>query len=164
MRDLWRTDNVENKGIYLRFSKGVDKELREIIMLFVYWLRCNYNFPVKLMVYIKDTPYIVNHLTNEKASASIFLPDDRTQSPRARIAAGDYYGLVAKMGEFSASCSVLASIAHEITHYYQWLKDETGEGELCEKQARRKSKNIVNKYLDCFIKFNETADGGLRSP
>jgi len=43
------------------------------------------------------------------------------------------------------------SIAHEITHYYQWLKDETGQGELSEKQARYKSKQVVNKYLDDYL-------------
>jgi len=150
MRDLWYVDSRINKGVYLRFSKGFDKDLKQIVQAFVRWIRKNYCFPIKLNIILMDSQYVVNSLTGEEVSASIFLPFDKSQSPRAQVSIGDYKSLDVD-NLFCAECAVLVSIAHEITHYYQWLKDETGQGELSEKQARYKSKQVVNKYLDDYL-------------
>ena len=146
MKDLWKIDwpDSRNGGIYLRFSKNVDKELRSVIMAFSRWLRWYYHFPIKVMVYVKDAPYILTQVNKERGVASIFLPYDKSECPYIRLATGDYNDLVKEKGETNAKCSIICSMAHEITHYYQWLRDD----ELDETQATRKAIKIVYKYLD----------------
>ena len=64
-----------------------------------------------------------------------------------RIAAGDFAELCQKKGEEEAVREILLCIAHELTHYYQWLNDikltERGE----ERQAAMQSKLVVSAYL-----------------
>lgn len=145
MKDLWSLANGDmDYGIYLRFSKGVDKELRSVILSFTRWLRFFYKFPVKVVVYVKSAPYIVNKETREKVCASIFLPYDKKQNPYVNLATGDYDDLIKENGLYSATCSILSSLAHEITHYFQWIND----ADLNEQQANRKAINAVYKYLD----------------
>ena len=151
MNDLWHIDAKENRGVCLRFAEGVDNELKKKIQAFCRWIRRNFVFPIKLNIFISDAPYIVNSQTGEKVSATIFLPDDRS-SPLARISTGNYLKDIEEIDLFSADCNVLASIAHEITHYFQWWKDDSPNAKLDERQARRKAKQIVYKYLDdCFF-------------
>ncbi len=147
MKDLWYIDNRKNKGIYLRFAKGVDEELKKKIQAFCRWVRKNYVFPIKLNVFISDASYVLNSQTGEKVSATIFLPYDRS-SPLVRISTGNYFKDIEEIDLFSADCNVLASIAHELTHYFQWIKDDTQNAELNEKQAQNKAKRIVYKYID----------------
>ena len=145
MKDLWYIDTCEKRGVSLRFAKGVDGGLKRKIMAFCRWMRRNYVFPIKLKIFISDAPYIVNSITGEKVSASIFLPYDKS-SPLARVSTGDYRKDIEEIDQFSADCNVLASIAHEVTHYYQWLRDDTSEPD--ERQAQRKAVRIVYQYLD----------------
>lgn len=145
MKDLWYMDTCENRGVSLRFAKGVDGGLKRKIMAFCRWMRRNYVFPIKLKIFISDAPYIVNSITGEKVSASIFLPYDKS-SPLARVSTGDYRKDIEEIDQFSADCNVLASIAHEVTHYFQWLRDDTAEPD--ERQAQRKAVRIVYQYLD----------------
>ena len=35
-----------------------------------------------------------------------------------------------------------------ITHYFQWLNDETNSGELSSRQAHQKARRVVYKYID----------------
>ena len=74
-----------------------------------------------------------------------FLPYDKS-SPLARVSTGDYRKDIEEIDQFSADCNVLASIAHEVTHYFQWLRDDTAEPD--ERQAQRKAVRIVYQYLD----------------
>ncbi|MCI8332194.1 MAG: hypothetical protein HFE78_05160 [Clostridiales bacterium] len=130
--------------MYLRFSKGVDKELRAVILNFVKWVRQTYRFPVKVVAYIKASRFIVNGQTKEQVVASIFLPFDKEVSPYIRMATGDYEELIEEIDLFSAKCANLASLAHEITHYYQWIKDLP----LDETQADRVARKKVYEYID----------------
>ena len=150
MKDLWHIDTDENRGVYLHFAKGIDCELKQKIMAFCRWMRRNYVFPIKLEIFISDDPYIVNSQTGEKVSATIFLPNDKSSS-LARVSTGNYLKDIEKIDQFSADCNVLASIAHEVTHYFQWLRDESPE--LSERQAQSKAKRIVYKYVDYCLNF-----------
>ncbi|MCI8589340.1 MAG: hypothetical protein HFE77_01285 [Clostridiales bacterium] len=144
MKDLWKVNAQQNEGIYLRFSKGVNKELRSAILDFVKWVRQTYIFPVKVIAYIKASQFIINGQTKEQVVASIFLPFDQEVSPYIRLATGDYEELIEELDVFSAKCATLASLAHEITHYYQWIKDLP----LDETQADRLARKKVYKYID----------------
>jgi predicted SprT family Zn-dependent metalloprotease len=66
--------------------------------------------------------------------------------PYARIATGDYYDMLKEDGKDNALGGILHSIAHELTHYYQWINDVhlTDRGE--EIQASRYASSIVFEY------------------
>ena len=47
--------------------------------------------------------------------------DDYNIEPHIRVAAGDYMDLCHKWGKDSALTAILSTIAHELTHYFQWI-------------------------------------------
>ena len=47
--------------------------------------------------------------------------DDYNIEPHIRVAAGDYMDLCHKWGKDSALTALLSTIAHELTHYFQWI-------------------------------------------
>lgn len=53
-------------------------------------------------------------------------PSDPEQEPYIRLAVGDYLQLLAAWGQDSALASILRSLAHELTHYFQWVRDPVG--------------------------------------
>ena len=105
-----------------------------------------YIFPKKLNVYITDEAYVLTFIEKEQVTASIFFPDSERENPLIRVSTGDYSSMLIEDGRFVAVCSILASIAHEITHYYQWLRDVNCS--FNEEQARRKAVRVVYRYLD----------------
>lgn len=147
MKDIWISESPGNNGIRLCFSKGFEPELKSEICAFVRWIRRKYRFPVRLKMYVKFEPYVVSYLSEEKVSATIFLPDDKTDSPFAQISVGNYVGR-AENDRFNAVCDILYDIASMITHYFQWLNDETNSGELSSRQAHQKARRVVYKYID----------------
>lgn len=146
MNDLWQIKSTENRGIYLHFASGVNKDLRKEIQSFLRWIRKKYVFPKKLNVYITDEAYVLTFIEKEQVTASIFFPDSERENPLIRVSTGDYSSMLIEDGRFVAVCSILASIAHEITHYYQWLRDVNCS--FNEEQARRKAVRVVYRYLD----------------
>ena len=146
MKDLWQIESDENKSIYLHFTGEVNMDLRKEIQSFLRWIRKKYVFPKKLNVYITDEAYVLTFIDEELVTASIFFPDNEKENPLIRVSTGDYSSTLNERGRFIAVCSILASIAHEITHYYQWLRDANVPFD--EKQARSKAIRVVYKYLD----------------
>lgn len=146
MKDIWKTDAVENTSVRLHFSKGVHPQLRKEIMLFLRWIRRVYVFPRKVDIQISDEMFVLTFLTDEQVSASIFIPDNERFNVLIRVSTGDYLSTVQNDGYRVAVCSILGSIAHELTHYYQWVKDP--DCRFNEAQARAKAVRIVSKYWD----------------
>ena len=68
--------------------------------------------------------------------------------PYIRIATGDYLVLCEKWGEDNARIEILKSIAHELSHYFQWVNQlqltEIGE----ERQAKKYDRLIIDQYLE----------------
>ena len=146
MKDIWKTDAVENTSVRLHFSKGVHPQLRKEIMLFLRWIRREYVFPRKIDIQISDEMFVLTFLTDEQVSASIFIPDNERFNVLIRVSTGDYLSTVQNDGYRVAVCSILGSIAHELTHYYQWVKDH--DCRFNEAQARAKAVRIVSKSWD----------------
>lgn len=134
-------------GLRLRFDKGVDEELRQIILDFAKWVRREFDFPIRVVAYIKASEYI-RAKDGEMVSATFFWLDDRTLEPYIRVAAGDYYKNAKKWGKEEAIAATLRSLAHELSHYYQWLNDLklTPMGE--ERQANSYAYAIVEEYKE----------------
>ncbi len=151
--DLWNQNREQkSEGIYLHIDHDVPRSLRLSFMRFARWIRSQYTFPVKINVYIKNVAFIVSKTTGESGTANIFLPYRLDESPYIKIAAGDFFTLVQEADYFSATCAELCSLAHEITHYFQWQNGYDMDASLRkrerERQANRKAKQIVRKYIE----------------
>ena len=107
-------------GLRLRFQPGVDPEVRAACIRFAVWLRRTYVFPVRVPVYVKAAATVTCQ-DGEEASAVFFGPDDPAQEPYIRLSAGDYPALRQRWGRDKSLGAILHSLAHELSHYFQWL-------------------------------------------
>ncbi len=135
------------RGLRLRFDKGVDPELRLAILKFANWVRREFDFPIRVVAYIRSTEYIKAR-DGDLVSGTFWGPYDRTEEPCIRVAAGDFHKLVEKWGKDNAFTAMLQRLAHELSHYYQWLNDLklTPIGE--ERQANSYEYAIVYEYAE----------------
>ena len=138
-------DVTHRSGLYLRFDKEVEPEVKRACKEFGKWLRKNYFFPIKIPIYFKETEFI-KALDGDLVSATFFEPYDKTVEPYIRIATGDYIKLLNKSGKNNALGSVLYSMAHGLTHYFQWINDIhlTSIGQ--ERQATVYAGYIIDEY------------------
>ncbi|MBP3855301.1 MAG: hypothetical protein IK990_06785 [Ruminiclostridium sp.] len=134
-------------GLRLHFEPGIDSTLRKFFLLFAAWLRKNYPFPIRVNVYIKHTKTL-RAKDGTQVSATFFGPFDRTLEPYIRIAADDFEEIRAEHDTFSALCGEINSLAHELTHYYQWLNDLGLTEKQEERQAAYFSEKIVYRFID----------------
>ncbi len=153
--NIWSNKNaIENyyvsnpnirKGLILRVQKGVDAEVRRSCIEFAKWLRMHYYFPIRVPVYIKKAQYVKTQ-SQETVSAKFFAPYDKLVEPYISIATGDIKEIEQKQGKDEALAAVLCSLAHELTHYFQWINDVDLASEKAERQARYYKKKIVWEY------------------
>ena len=134
-------------GLRTRFERGVDPEVRAACLRFCAWLRKEYFFPIRIPVYFKKSEQI-KAMDGEMVSATFFEPVNKYDEPYARVATGDYQKLREVAGRDDALASILMSIAHELTHYFQWINDIklTAIGE--ERQASNYARIILYEYAD----------------
>ena len=151
------------EGIRLRFEKDVCPEIREECIQFVQWLRKEYQFPMRVVIYVKSAEQI-KALNGEMVSATFFGPYDLMQEPYIKVATGDYEENAERWGKEDALRANLCSIAHELTHYYQWIKrhEEWASGERTdyfERQALYYAEKIVEDYEEETNDFFAVRDG-----
>lgn len=155
MNRLWVSDDWGNYfededrrvGLRFRFDKMVDEDVKRSCKKFAKWLRRNYVFPMRVPLYIRETKFI-RSVDGDMASASFFGPYDKTLEPYIRVAAGDYEDLLKKMEREDALASILVSISHELSHYFQWIKDIELSDDKMERQAKYYARKIVWDYLN----------------
>jgi len=109
----------QRTGLRIRGHRG-HPVVRRSLICFARWLRLEYEFPIRVPVYLFPEDHIVT-LHGERGSASFFAPFDRSVEPYIRIATGDYLALRKECGRDNALAAFLHSLAHEITHYQQWI-------------------------------------------
>ena len=152
MRRLWECKDWSRyvssdcrTGIRLRFDKNVDPEVKRACKEYVCWLREYYEFPMRVPIYFKEAPY-VKMSTGERCSALFFGPYDKSVEPYIKVSTGDYSELLENWGKDDALAAMLHSITHELSHYYQWLKDMEINSEKDERQALYYATVIVRDY------------------
>lgn len=98
-------------------------------------------------MYIKSSAR-VKSMYGDMVCGTFFRPADRNVEPYIRIATGDYPILAEKRGHDNALASYIWTIAHELTHYFQWLNDLplTLIGE--ERQATNYANRILDEYAN----------------
>lgn len=152
--NLWKCKNWVNiidadrarPGVRLRFDKGIDDEVRRSCKEFMNWIRKQYYFPIRVPIYIKSSNNI-KALDGDMVSATFFEPYDYNVEPYIRIAVGDYY-INNTNGKDDALAGILHSIAHELSHYYQWINGIQLTESGYERQATFYSRIILDEYSE----------------
>ncbi|MBN1489282.1 MAG: hypothetical protein JXA69_05135 [Phycisphaerae bacterium] len=115
--------------------------VRAALLRYASWLRMNYEFPIRVPVYLNPGECIIT-MSGSKVVASFFAPYDRAEEPYIRIATGDYPSLRKELGRDSALASIIVSMSHEVVHYQQWI--ETGE--IWERGVVVKARGMLRRY------------------
>lgn len=152
--DQWKkhinpNDSTIQRGFHLHFEKGVDESVRIFCRSFAKWLRTEFRFPLRLNVYIKSD-YRIKAKDGEAVVGTMWRPEDydflKNGYPYIRLAVGDYCELVEERGEEQAMWAILATFAHELTHYYQYINDLP----LTEIGEERQASAYVNRILQAY--------------
>ena len=141
----WKKHLNENNrtGLRLRFENGVNTEVKRACMEFCQWLRKEYYFPQRVVIYFKKSEKIKAQ-DGDMVSATFLGPYDRNLEPYIRVSTGDYEEILARRGKDNALAAILMSVAHELTHYYQWVNDI----ELTNIGEERQAKNYASFIID----------------
>jgi hypothetical protein len=127
-------------GVRIRGARG-HPEVRRAFIRFARWLRKEYDFPIRVPVYLFPSEQIIT-MHGDRVSASFFAPYDRSLEPFIRVATGDYVQLKKERGRDNALAACLNSFAHEFVHYQQWV----ATGEISERGVIRRAQSIVDRY------------------
>lgn len=140
-------NNNYKTGLYIKFEKQVDPEVKRACKEFCKWIRTEYFFPVRVRIYVKRSKYI-KALDGDMVNGTFFMPLDKLKEPYARVATGFYHDDLLERGKDNSLASVLLTIDHELTHYFQWINNiqltEIGE----ERQATIYARLILDEYSD----------------
>lgn len=117
--EIWKKyynpyDEIIRNGLRIRFDKMLTLRLNALVKEFCKWLRSEYYFPIRVLIYVMSLEQI-KALDGEMVSATFFRPYKREQEPYIRIAVGDYPKLLKKSADDALAIS-LSSIVHELTH------------------------------------------------
>ena len=160
MRRPWTCDNWNNyipvkhrSGIRLRFDKDVDPEVKRAVKQFVNWLREWYEFPIRVPIYLRSTEYIRSR-EGDLVSATFLGSYDISEEPYIKVSVGDYCTMLEEVGKDNALAGIICSIAHELTHYFQWIKFHDIWMDLDERKSERQAlyyaRAIVDDYHDYY--------------
>ena len=141
-----KLSQIEHRsGIRFRFEKGVDPSVRESILNFSKWLKSSYVFPLRVPVYVKAA-YRLKAIEGDFVVGTFFRPNKYGEEPYIRLAAGDYQNMKKENGRDNALASILLTLTHELTHYFQYINDakQTYRGE--EVQASKTANIILDEY------------------
>ena len=135
-----RAGRTIRTGVRIRGAKE-HPEVRWAFIRFARWLRQEYEFPIRVPVYLYPSEKITT-MHGDKVVASFFAPWDRSVEPYIRVATGDYVQLKKERGRDNALGACLNSFAHEFVHYQQWVST----GEIWERGVIRRAQGIVDRY------------------
>ena len=154
--NIWKTKKWINyyknhppkrSGLRVRYDKNIDAEVKRAIKCFVAWMRDKYIFPMRVVIYVKESER-VQARDGDMVFGTFFGPFNRNDEPYIRIATGDYCELRGARGADNALASIISTVAHELSHYFQWLNglELTPLGE--ERQACNYASAILDEYSE----------------
>jgi len=132
-------------GLRLRFDSEVNPEVKAAFVRFGAWLRREYAFPLRVPVYVRATRRL-RTLDGGTATGTFFEPLSHRDEPYIRLAAGDFEELLAERGRDNALCALLTCLAHELTHYFQWINALSLTDAGRERQASICARRILESY------------------
>lgn len=135
------------KGIKIDFDKEVNMDLRNAIKTMIAWLRTEYEFPIRVRIYIKKD-LLVKATDGDRVSDFFFWPANRYDEPYIKLAAGDYNELLERLGRDDAIATILIALLQEITHYFQWINGLEFADPSLDEQAKKCARAVLNDYAD----------------
>ena len=127
-------------GLRICGARG-HREVRAALIRYASWLRRNYEFPIRVPVYLSPRERITT-MHGLQVTASFFAPWNRKVEPYIKVATGDYSSLKKEDGRENTLAEFIASMSHELVHYWQWL--ETGD--VWERGVERKADAMLRRY------------------
>lgn len=134
-------------GLRLRIDKEVDLEVKRACKEFCKWLRTEYYFPIRVSIYLKSAN-LIKALDGDMVVSTFFEPASRCDEPYIRLATGDYLEMLSNNCKDNALAAIIGSIAHELTHYFQWINDVKLTEIGYERQARAYVQFILDEYAE----------------
>ncbi|MCY9141302.1 hypothetical protein [Peribacillus frigoritolerans] len=138
------------QGLRIRSEPGVHPEVRRACLEFGQWLRKEFEFPIRVVIYLKNDYRIKSQVDKELVTGTFFGPFDKAEEPYIRIATGDYLELLEEIGQDDALATILGTFAHELGHYYQWIDDE-----LDDEEAEEGAENNKEYMLDLYAQTRD---------
>lgn len=148
--DKWEEylNNVPHRsGIRLRFEKGVDPEVRRAIIEFIDWLKSIYAFPLRVPIYVKKASRIKS-LDGELVYGTFFRPNDYGVEPYIRLSSCDYRQSASGSEKDNELATILCCLAHEFTHYFQYIN----KAKLTLKGEEIQAGRCASMIIDCYSK------------
>ena len=144
------------RGLRLRFDPKVVPEIRQGCLDFARWIRQQYAFPVRVPIYIKAVARI-RAMDGELVYGTCFCPERLEVEPYIRIAAGEA-SEISQAEKDEMLAAVIHTMAHELTHYFQWINQLELTPLGAERQANRYAREIVAWYMDTRINVKVCCD------
>ena len=135
------------RGLRVRYENKISQELKSNIKMFISWIRKIYFFPIRISLIIKSYKSFVDKNNKRESKANFYYYNDSVHKlPFIWVATGQYYYSKQKRDEL---IDILFTIAHELTHYYQWYFDEIDDrsDRSLEIEANRWASYLIEKFL-----------------
>ena len=151
--NLWQQHQkrvpTEKNLLHLHFDAGIPSELKQQAIAFTKWLRKNYTVPITLHVYFRNT-YRIRLKNGTMAYGSFRWYPQRP--PYIQIAAKPEPEMLKNNSDSENTETILSSLVHELTHYYQWLDDLKQTSAASEWQANHYRYQILDQWQDAIEK------------
>ena len=143
-------NSAKSNGVRYKFFDGFDEQTKNQITDFIFFLRKKYYFPIRLNIVFCSEDSFKHHIDNHKYYAAFYGMDDENKKTYPRIS------VAAKITKNNSLNDVLFTIAHEITHYYQWyfLEEDIRIDRSLEIEANKWSAYILDEYYALY-KFED---------
>ena len=135
--------NAESAKISFHYEKGIDEMLKSKYMNFAKWLRKTYVFPIRLHVYILNAEKVALK-TGQLTYGKICYYPKRT--PLIKVPSAIDTTLLKEYTIDEIHEQILSSLVHELTHYYQWIKNLEQSNATAERQANFYRYRIIDEY------------------
>ena len=140
-------DSAKASGIrykYYNYGEDFDKSTIEDIRKFIIFLRKNYYFPIRLNILFCDTHSFKHYADNHTYFGAFYSADYQKRKVYPRIS------IAARVTKNNSLKDVLFTLAHEITHYYQWyfLEDDKRTNRSLEIEANKWANYILDVYFN----------------
>ena len=138
-------DSAKASGIRCQFydyGTSFDDTLLDELNSFIAFLRRRYYFPVRLNVLFCKTKAFKHSVDDHTYYGAFYNMDDEKRKIYPRIS------IAAHVNKYHTLQDVLFSLAHEITHYYQWyfLEEDKRTSRSLETEANKWAKYILDLY------------------
>ena len=146
--NLWqrheRQRYTDEGCIILRFETGVEPAFRQLCLRFIRWVRKKYVFPGTIRIYVKDCEQV--RLLSGRMAYGSFRWFDGDRPPYIRLPARINNSLREQYSDEDLYDSVLSSLVHELTHYFQWAEKLVQSDAVSERQANYYRYRLIETF------------------